>query len=184
MTQLDRWIGSNVERLRKRRELNQVDVAERMSDDGFKWSQRTVWAVEKGERPLRLAEAQVLARGFKVGLDELVGAPEAMAVAHKFFDANDMCRHAVSNLGNALQQAQAAMNIAQFELMELSERQTDVNDVAQKLPDATMGKFLYSYNQAQHYAQGGLNAFFNDAMELLPNTEIVYTDDAEDPPHA
>lgn len=41
--------------------MSQADVARAMKERGFKWSQATVWAVEKGDRPLRLSEAQHLA---------------------------------------------------------------------------------------------------------------------------
>lgn len=42
--------------------MSQQALADRMRERGWKWSQATVWAVEKGERPLRLAEAMDLAQ--------------------------------------------------------------------------------------------------------------------------
>lgn len=57
----DRIIGENVARVRAAANRSQADVADEMRRKGFKWSQATVWSVEKGERPLRLAEAEALA---------------------------------------------------------------------------------------------------------------------------
>jgi hypothetical protein len=39
---------------------------------GYKWSQATVWSVEKGDRPLKLAEADSLSRVLKVPLATLL----------------------------------------------------------------------------------------------------------------
>ncbi|WP_146243319.1 hypothetical protein [Curtobacterium sp. MCBD17_021] len=58
MSERDELIGRNVVRLRGDRA--QKDVADAMRQRGHKWSQATVWSVEKGERPLRLTEADDL----------------------------------------------------------------------------------------------------------------------------
>ncbi|TFF03722.1 hypothetical protein [Cellulosimicrobium funkei] len=47
--------GQNLTVLRG--EMTQAALAKQMRDRGWKWSQATVWAIEKGERPLRVAEA-------------------------------------------------------------------------------------------------------------------------------
>lgn len=62
MDDLDAQIGKNLSRLRG--DLSQADLAKEMKERGYKWSQATVWAVEKGERPVRLAEAVDLAKIF------------------------------------------------------------------------------------------------------------------------
>jgi transcriptional regulator with XRE-family HTH domain len=64
MDDLDALIGKNLARLRG--DLSQADLAKAMKEHGFKWSQATVWAIEKGDRPLRLAEAQHLAEILKL----------------------------------------------------------------------------------------------------------------------
>lgn len=58
-TEVDRKIGEAVALLRG--EKTQQAVAAEMRARGMKWSQATVWSVEKGDRPLRLAEAEALA---------------------------------------------------------------------------------------------------------------------------
>lgn len=56
MDDLDALIGQNLARLRG--DLSQAELAKEMKKRGYKWSQATVWAIEKGDRPLRLAEAR------------------------------------------------------------------------------------------------------------------------------
>lgn len=51
----DEQIGKNLARLRG--DMTQKDLAAAMRARGFKWSQATVWSIEKGERPLRYSEA-------------------------------------------------------------------------------------------------------------------------------
>lgn len=67
---VDATIGKNLLRLRGDR--SQQEIADGMRHQGWKWSQATVWSVEKGERPLRLAEALSLAKLLFVRLDDLI----------------------------------------------------------------------------------------------------------------
>lgn len=66
-------IGRNVARLRGQK--TQQDVAGAMRSAGYKWSQATVWSVEKGERPLKLAEAEDLAKIMGTDLVALLVPP-------------------------------------------------------------------------------------------------------------
>lgn len=54
----DAQIGRNLARLRG--DMSQKELAVAMRERGHKWSQATVWNVERGERPLRLTEATAL----------------------------------------------------------------------------------------------------------------------------
>lgn len=58
-TDKDIQIGENVAGFRG--DMSQKALADAMRDAGYKWSQSTVWSVEQGTRPLKLAEASVLA---------------------------------------------------------------------------------------------------------------------------
>lgn len=60
MAASDKQIGQNLQQLRGAR--SQKEIAEAMTELGWKWSQTTVWSVEQGKRPLRLAEAEDLVR--------------------------------------------------------------------------------------------------------------------------
>ncbi|PZE93909.1 hypothetical protein DEJ00_01435 [Curtobacterium sp. MCLR17_039] len=46
--------------------MSQKDLAVAMRERGHRWSQATVWNVERGERPLRLSEANSLAEILEV----------------------------------------------------------------------------------------------------------------------
>lgn len=59
MAESDEQIGRNVQTLRG--DMTQKELADAMKARGYKWSQPTVVAIEKGERPLRLTEARDLA---------------------------------------------------------------------------------------------------------------------------
>lgn len=52
---------------------SQSGLAVRMRDRGFKWSQATVWSIEKGERPLRFSEAVELSALLGYQLEQLIG---------------------------------------------------------------------------------------------------------------
>ena len=55
----DKQIGRNLASLR--REISQADLARLMRERGWKWAQNTVSAIESGDRPLRLSEAEDVA---------------------------------------------------------------------------------------------------------------------------
>src|SRR5699024_8890274 len=54
----DQRIGRNI--MKFRGNISQQTLAEKMRSKGFKWSQATVWATEKGDRPVRLSEVIAL----------------------------------------------------------------------------------------------------------------------------
>jgi hypothetical protein len=70
MSDRDVIVGQNLAKLRGDR--TQQDIAEAMRDAGYKWSQATVWSVEKGERPIRLSEAESLAGILKCTIDRML----------------------------------------------------------------------------------------------------------------
>lgn len=56
--------------------MSQKDLAIAMRERGHKWSQATVWNVERGERPLRLSEATALADVLELQSVQSITAPE------------------------------------------------------------------------------------------------------------
>ncbi|QSZ49590.1 hypothetical protein [Arthrobacter sp. D5-1] len=76
MSVRDEQIGQNIVRLRGER--SQQWVADRMREKGWKWAQATVWNVEKGERPLRLAEAEGLADILAISVEQILQAPDVL----------------------------------------------------------------------------------------------------------
>lgn len=59
--QTERQIAACVIVARAKAGMSQKELAAAMTDRGFKWSQATISQIEKGERPLRLSEADHLA---------------------------------------------------------------------------------------------------------------------------
>jgi hypothetical protein len=65
-----------------------------MRERGWKWSQATVWSVEKGERPLRLSEATDLAEVLGILMPVLLAVPEEARV----HESMHQCRQAHATL--------------------------------------------------------------------------------------
>lgn len=79
MSDEDSEIGKNLARIRGQK--TQQEVADAMRKLGWKWSQATVWSIEKGERPLRLAEARDVTTLLSKRLEDLLVPPvEAVIV--------------------------------------------------------------------------------------------------------
>lgn len=94
----DQKIGANVARARG--DQSQKELADKMRSRGHKWSQSTVWSVEKGDRPLRLTEAEDLASVLRLrSIEALARDPQDMRVIKASFD--------VSAAGDALAKAVA-----------------------------------------------------------------------------
>lgn len=95
-------IGKNLVRLRG--EMSQKDVATAMRDRGWKWSQATVWSVERGDRPLRLAEAQDLAAILRRPMQAFLYSETEQKIAN----ADRRLREARTELEEALSSLQGA----------------------------------------------------------------------------
>jgi transcriptional regulator with XRE-family HTH domain len=102
----DEQIGKNLARLRG--DMSQKELAAAMRERGFRWSQATVWSVEKGERPLRLSEAEEIAAilgtfsSYLAEDDDLAGVSEVLRV--------------VADAHHALSEAIKAYDMARFML--------------------------------------------------------------------
>lgn len=76
--------GDRVRQWRKARSWSQEDLAEKLNDFGFEMHQTTVAKIERGTRPLRVAEAVALAQIFGVPALSVFYGPgpedEAMSV--------------------------------------------------------------------------------------------------------
>lgn len=64
MYELEKAIGGRVRAMREASAMSQADLSAAMRQRGVRWAQATVWAVEAGERPLRLSETTLLAEIF------------------------------------------------------------------------------------------------------------------------
>lgn len=77
----DAKVGAAVVLLRG--SLSQQRLADRMRERGWKWSQATVWTVESGVRPLRLAEAADLAEILDSPIGDILEADLELAAAER-----------------------------------------------------------------------------------------------------
>lgn len=60
-TGIDQNIAANLRIYREGGSISQEDLAQRMSDRGFGFSQATIWKIESGQRPVRASELIALA---------------------------------------------------------------------------------------------------------------------------
>ncbi|MCV7060278.1 helix-turn-helix domain-containing protein [Mycolicibacterium vaccae] len=75
----ERRFGELVRGWRQDRGWSQEDVAERLRRQGFEMHQTTVAKIERGARPLRVAEATALAEVFEMPLMTVFGLDSPMA---------------------------------------------------------------------------------------------------------
>jgi transcriptional regulator with XRE-family HTH domain len=99
---IDDNVATNVRAFRERSGLSQEELAQRMSERGFGFSQSTIWKIESGQRPVKISEAVALSEALDLPrwLD-LTAEPEVTR------------HHADLTLANRLaHQAYAALKVA------------------------------------------------------------------------
>lgn len=99
----DEQIGRNLQTLRG--DMSQKDLAAAMRGAGFKWSQATVWSVEKGERPLRLTEAEAVAQILDASTHQLTTSDEDLRVIQRIGKVVDIAE-SIADLSEDLYEAQ------------------------------------------------------------------------------
>ncbi|WP_419775703.1 helix-turn-helix domain-containing protein [Microbacterium oxydans] len=65
--------GQQVRHAREAAGMSQMDLAKAMRDRGWKWSQATVWSIERGDRPLRWSEGVDMGALTGFGLEDRHG---------------------------------------------------------------------------------------------------------------
>ena len=60
-TDIDQNIAANLRTYREADNISQDELAQRMADRGFGFSQATIWKIESGQRPVRASELVALA---------------------------------------------------------------------------------------------------------------------------
>lgn len=110
MTDRDVQIGKAVTAARGHH--SQQRVADAMRDLGHKWSQATVWSVERGDRPLRVTEAEDLAAFLRVALIDLLGYEASSGEAEdrvKLLEAGREAERAVGRMAHYVLEARVAL---------------------------------------------------------------------------
>lgn len=135
--------------------MSQQDLAETMRKEGFKWSQATVWSVEKGERPLRLSEAIALTRVLKRGLAHFLTVNEAEAELKEAVWATQRAGSAVASKVDEFLEAKANLRHA----LEVAQLSHDADDTLTELE------------------RGGLEYWINEALRENQRTYIDHIDE-------
>jgi transcriptional regulator with XRE-family HTH domain len=65
-TGIDHNIAANLRIYREADNVSQEDLAQRMTDRGFGFSQATIWKIERGQRPVRASELVALADSLQI----------------------------------------------------------------------------------------------------------------------
>jgi transcriptional regulator with XRE-family HTH domain len=79
----DTQIGRNVRNMREFLGIDQTELARRLGDAGLRgFHQTTVSRIEKGERPVRLSEAPILAEVLHGRIGDLIDEPDRTGAEH------------------------------------------------------------------------------------------------------
>jgi|SRR5665647_997155 len=151
-TEQDRHIGQTMAILRG--DKTQQAVADEMRQRGWRWSQATVWSVEKGGRPLRLAEAEDLAAVLgTVSVHSFLTEPIGAHIQHGVRRASNAYRAIVESVWESLN-AQDALRLhltrAQadgHELTDIELVQRDLWARASDVPEKAVAEARSEYEQ-------------------------------------
>lgn len=154
VTTSDEQIGANLTRLRG--EMSQKELAAKMRPLGWKWSQATVWSIEKGERPLRLTEAEDVCQVLGV----LVGAltyPDWYARINQqalgLISARSHLEQAIRDYANAQIALAVNADLAEEHLDGnlVASIQSDLAETPSSLATAVLNKMLVESNHDLHW---------------------------------
>jgi transcriptional regulator with XRE-family HTH domain len=112
-TDIDQNIAVNLRTYREATAISQEELAQRMADLGFGFSQATIWKIERGQRPVKASELIALADSLGVmTATSLTRQPDAARHQVQLDQASRKAQHAYQ----ALKQAAASYLDAQVEL--------------------------------------------------------------------
>ncbi|PTL73821.1 hypothetical protein C1I63_13890 [Rathayibacter caricis DSM 15933] len=163
----DEQIGSNLIKLRG--SMTQRELAEKMKQRGWKWTHVTVGSIERGERPLRLAEAEAVVDAIGHGFVHNLLASEADATVQvwmrKMWEANAAVEKAV----RTYVETQLQLSMAAYS--------------AQPHPDSTTGEGILDWlsHSPQRAVETTLERIWSeDAMEASLAERLYGETDGED----
>lgn len=138
--EMDRWIGESVVYLRGH--MSQKALAAAMSARGHKWSQSTVWSVEKGDRPLRLAEAHDLAEALDATVEVLLVPPMDISYWRAVESIHRRVRDAQHNLSKAAHDYEAERQSLMQAIADGIEKGYDLPEGHRAAPQDDVGVVL------------------------------------------
>ena len=99
---IDDNIAANLRIYREAGNVSQEELAQRMADRGFGFSQATVWKIESGQRPVRASELVALADSLGImSPTSLTYKPDATRYKVQLEQANRNAQHAYATLKEA-----------------------------------------------------------------------------------
>jgi transcriptional regulator with XRE-family HTH domain len=116
-TRIDQNIAANLRLYREAAGLSQEELAQRMTDRGFGFSQATIWKIESGQRPVRASELAALADALTVRTPVVVGNLTTMPGAARHEVALRNARRGAHDAYEALKQAADAYLEAQYAVL-------------------------------------------------------------------
>lgn len=155
----DELIGESLRQARGDR--SQEVLAAEMREQGWRWTQATVWSVEIGKRPLRFAEAVDLSETLGIPILRLASAPDHLGMA-------------LQRARTHLHQAEVRASKAGADLLE-SQRALKFWEAVTR---ARSGKRTYCDLSFEEVMQS-LRIDPDDAVPVLVQLEVA--DDADDP---
>lgn len=158
MSDRDKAIGENLAAYRAGR--SQQWLADAMRARGHKWSQATVWSVEKGERPLRFTEAIDVAQILEVHRVDLL-----------------QLSRVESDLQIALRAVDEAGTTALSAIFELLKAHQNLHNLVEAIAHADQGRFVDDVLR-QGFLDARESGTFAAAQVLLdedPLDELVAT---------
>ncbi|WIV43045.1 helix-turn-helix domain-containing protein [Glutamicibacter nicotianae] len=180
----DETIGSNLAKLRGN--VSQQELGEMMRGRGFKWSQATVWEIERGKRPLRLAEANEVLSLLKRRPEELTAflSSEQEASIRTHIDAIERAR-------DTLEMAMDDYDALMHGLAELAdelirhERMADVStsrwaQVSHLLENERLLDWFQDPSRVKKYESGWWD-IVNDPKDIMKQAETAHEIKANSP---
>ena len=99
---IDQNIAANLRTYREAGNISQEELAQRMADLGFGFSQATIWKIERGQRPVRASELVALADALGIMLaTSLTHEPEMTQHQVRLEQANRKAHRAYQTLKDA-----------------------------------------------------------------------------------
>jgi transcriptional regulator with XRE-family HTH domain len=111
---IDQHIAANLRTYREAENISQEDLAQRMADRGFGFSQATIWKIESGQRPVKASELIALADSLgDVTVASLTGEPGTT----RYLVQLDQANHRAYKAYTALKEAAEAYLEAQLNVL-------------------------------------------------------------------
>lgn len=151
--------------LRTQKGWTQGDLAKAMRDEGWTdYNQTTVSRLEKGQRPLTLAESRTLARLFNTYVGNMIAPSVELRQMGRFYDAlekyqerNQEFRDIVSSLDNAYVELKKAL-----EIITVQERSDFIKAIPEGQENILQGRVDAAFNLLATNTTEKLAAYYKE----------------------